>query len=290
MCPHDSTEPFGTTHGDDPAPARPPHPAAEATRAGDFDPAGATLSVPDSSREPSATAGPTNAGPIEHTAVGLADSPTRTLLMAEPSPAAMAPTVPGFDLLAPIGKGGMGVVWKARQVQLNRLVALKMVLGDQRAGSKQLVRFLAEAEAVAAVKHPHVVQVYEYGEASGRPFLAMEYLPGGSLSDRLERNGRLDPKAAAELVGTLAGAVQAAHDLGIVHRDLKPGNILYDEHGQPKVTDFGLAKRIGGSRPDGHSDRDGHAGVHGPRAGPGRHQVRQPATDVYSLGVILYEC
>ena len=141
----------------------------------------------------------------------------------------------------------MGVVWKARQVKLNRLVALKMVLGEQRAGSKDLIRFLAEAEAVAAVKHPHVVQVYEYGDASGRPFLAMEYLPGGSLADRLERTGRLDPKAAAELVSTLAGAVQAAHDLGIVHRDLKPGNVLYDEHGQPKVTDFGLAKRAGGS-------------------------------------------
>jgi serine/threonine protein kinase len=101
-----------------------------------------------------------------------------------------------------------------------------MVLGEQRAGSEELIRFLAEAEAAAAVKHPHVVQVYEYGEADGRPFLAMEYLPGGSLSDWLHRNGRLDPKAAAELLATLAGAVQAAHDLGIVHRDPKPGQIL----------------------------------------------------------------
>jgi serine/threonine protein kinase len=157
------------------------------------------------------------------------------------------PTVPGYDLLAPLGEGGMGVVWKARHVKLNRLVALKMVLGEQRAGSKDLIRFLAEAEAVAAVKHPHVVQVYEYGDANGRPFLAMEYLPSGSLSDRLQRTGRLDPKVAVELVATLAGAVQAAHDLGIVHRDLKPGNVLHDERGQPKVTDFGLAKRAGGA-------------------------------------------
>src|SRR4029077_15225594 len=141
----------------------------------------------------------------------------------------------------------MGVVWKSRQQKLNRLFALKMVLGEQRAGSKELIRFLAEAEAVAAVKHPHVVQVYDYGEANSRPFLAMEYLPGGSLADRLQQTGRLDPKAAAELVGTLAGAVEAAHDLGIVHRDLKPGNVLFDELGRPKVTDFGLAKRAGGS-------------------------------------------
>src|SRR5262249_6336074 len=96
------------------------------------------------------------------------------------------PIVPGYDVLAKLGEGGMGVVWKARQTRLNRLVALKMVLGDQRAGSKELIRFLAEAEAVAAVKHVHVVQVYEYGDASGRPFLAMEYLPGGSLKERLE--------------------------------------------------------------------------------------------------------
>src|SRR3954447_22392788 len=103
-----------------------------------------------------------------------------------------------------------------------------MVLSVHRAGGKDLIRFLAEAEAVAAVKHPHVVQVHEYGEADGRPFLAMEYLPGGSLSDRLKQTDRLGPKAAAELVGALAGAVGAAHNLGIVHRDLKPGNVLYD--------------------------------------------------------------
>src|SRR4051812_5369076 len=238
MCPHDPTDSSGATRGDHASPARPTHPAADATHSGDSDPARATLSAPDPSRVPSATAGPTDAGTIDHTAAGLADSPTRTLLPSEPSPAAMTPIVPGFDLLAPLGEGGMGVVWKARQVKLNRWVALKMVLGEQRAGSKQLIRFLAEAEAVAAVKHLHVLQVYDYGEANGRPFLAMEYLPGGSLADRLERTGRLDPTAAANLVRTLAGAVQAAHDLGIVHRDLKPGNVLYDEHGQPKVTDF----------------------------------------------------
>ena len=290
MCPHDPTDSSGATHGDDPSPARPPHPAADATRSGDSDPARATLSAPDPSRETSATVGLPDTGTIDHTAAGLTDSPTRTLPPADPSPAAATPTVPGYDLLAPLGEGGMGVVWKARQTKLNRLVALKMVLGEQRAGSKELIRFLAEAEAVAAVKHPHVVQVYEYGEANGRPFLAMEYLPGGSLADRLERTGRLDPKAAAELVATLAGAVQAAHDLGIVHRDLKPGNVLFDEHGQPKVTDFGLAKRAGGSDLTATQAVMGTPAYMAPEQARGDTKFVGPQADVYSLGVILYEC
>jgi WD40 repeat protein/tRNA A-37 threonylcarbamoyl transferase component Bud32 len=202
-----------------------------------------------------------------------------------PSP----PNVPGYELLATLGVGGMGEVWKARQIKLNRVVALKMVLGGQRAERKDLIRFLAEAEAVAAIKHPHVVQVHEYGEADGRPFLAMEYLPGGSLTDRLKQTGRLSPLDAAKLLGTLAGAVNAAHDLGIVHRDLKPGNVLYDEDGQPKVTDFGLAKRAG-------SDLTATQAVMGTPAYMAPEQARGdtkfvgPQADVYSLGVILYEC
>ncbi len=153
-----------------------------------------------------------------------------------------------------------------------------------------MIRFLAEAEAVAAVKHPHVVQVYEYGDTGGRPFLAMEYLAGGSLADRLAQTGRFDPKAAAELVGTLAGAVQAAHDLGIVHRDLKPGNVLYDEHGQPKVTDFGLAKRTGGSDLTATQAVMGTPAYMAPEQARGDTKFVGPQADVYSLGVILYEC
>jgi serine/threonine protein kinase len=221
---------------------------------------------------------------------GLIDSAARTFLSAGQSPASATPTVPGYDLLGPIGEGGMGEVWKARQTTLNRLVALKMVLGEQRAGSKQLIRFLAEADAVAAVKHPHVVQVYDYGEASGRPFLAMEYLPGGSLADRLKRTGPLDPKAAAQLVATLAGAVQAAHDLGIVHRDLKPANVLFDEHGQPKVTDFGLAKRAGRSDLTATQAVMGTPAYMAPEQARGDTKFVGPQADVYSLGVILYEC
>ncbi len=209
---------------------------------------------------------------------------------APDTPAAPPEGVPGYELLEPLGEGGMGVVYKARQGTLNRLVALKMVLGGHRAGAKELIRFLAEAEAVAAVKHPHVVQVYEYGEADGRPFLAMEFLSGGSLSERLEAQGRLDPPAAARLVGTLAGAVQAAHDQGIVHRDLKPGNVLFDEAGEPKVTDFGLAKRGGGSDLTATQAVMGTPAYMAPEQARGDTKFVGPGADVYALGVILYEC
>src|SRR5207253_236495 len=153
--------------------------------------------------------------------------------------------VPGYALLESLGEGGMGVVFKATQLKLNRTVALKMIHGGRAAGAKELIRFLAEAEAVAAIDHPHVVKVFDTGDAAGHPYLAMEYLPGGSLSEKLKAE-RFDPAAAAELVRKLALAVQAAHDLQIVHRDLKPSNILFDAGGEPRLLDFGLAKRGGG--------------------------------------------
>jgi serine/threonine-protein kinase len=145
-------------------------------------------------------------------------------------------------LLEEVGRGGMGVVYKARQASLNRLVALKMILAGSHAGPEALARFLREAETVARLKHPHVVQVYDYGSHEGTPFFSLEYLEGGSLADRLK--GQPQPPApAAQVVQTLAGAVQAAHDQGIVHRDLKPANVLLAADGTPKVADFGLAKR-----------------------------------------------
>jgi serine/threonine protein kinase len=290
MCPDDPTHSYSTSRGDEPTPDGTPIPSADATRSGDSEPVGATLSARDPSQENATSVGLSGTATIDHILGGSSDSLTSTLPPPDLPYGGAIPTVPGYDLLEPLGEGGMGVVWKARQTKLNRLVALKMVLGEQRAGSKELIRFLAEAEAVAAVKHPHVVQVYDYGEANGRPILGIEYLPCGSLADRLKQTGRLDPKAAAELVATLAGAVQAAHDLGIVHRDLKPGNVLYDENSQPKVTDFGLAKRAGGSDLTATQVVTGTPAYMAPEQARGETKFVGPTADVYSLGVILYEC
>ncbi len=198
--------------------------------------------------------------------------------------------IPGFDVIEPIGQGAMGVVFRARQIRLNRIVALKMVLGGDLAGPKELIRFLAEAESVAAVRHANVVQVYEFGESNGRPFLAMEYLSGGSLADCLRTKGRFTPNEAASLIRTLAFAVQAAHDLGIVHRDLKPANVLFDEAGSPKITDFGLAKRTGGSDLTATDAIMGTPAYMSPEQAKGAAKYVGPPADVHGLGVILYEC
>src|SRR5260370_14489835 len=137
----------------------------------------------------------------------------------------------------------MGVVYKARQVGLNRVVALKMIRAGTDADADELARFRTEAEAVARLTHPNIVQIYEVGEHQGRPFFSLEFCPGGSLDRRLAGTP-LPPDEAARLVETLARAVQAAHDKGVLHRDLKPANVLLAEDGTPKVTDFGLAKKL----------------------------------------------
>jgi tetratricopeptide (TPR) repeat protein len=216
-----------------------------------------------------------------------AQSPDEARLAARMS--ATAPVaVPGYEVLGELGRGGMGVVYKARQLGLNRDVALKMVLGEGVADEKAVIRFLAEAEAVAAVRHSHVVQVYDYGEHDGRPFMALEFCPGGTLADRL-KNGPLDPRRAAGLVGAVAAGVAAAHEQGIVHRDLKPGNVLFDEHGGPKVADFGLAKRRGADLTRTGAVLGTPAYMSPEQAGGGAGFVGPPA-DVWALGVILYEC
>lgn len=199
------------------------------------------------------------------------------------------PRIPGYEILSELGSGGMGVVYHARQASLKRPVALKMIRAE-RFAHDELTRFLAEAEAVAAVKDAHVVQVYEYGSCEGRPFLALEYLSGGTLADRLRAEKRLAPKAAAVLVAKLARAVHAVHDRDIVHRDLKPANVLFDEAGEPKVTDFGLAKR--GARPDltGTQAVMGTPAYMAPEQARGQTRFAGPAADIYALGVILYEC
>jgi serine/threonine protein kinase len=153
---------------------------------------------------------------------------------------------PGYEILGELGRGGMGVVYKARQVALNRVVALKMILAGAHAGQDERARFRAEAEAAARLQHPHIVQIYEIGEFDGRPFFSLELVEGGSLASRL--TGAPWPiREAAGLVETLAHAMQEAHRLDVIHRDLKPANILLRPNGSPTVADFGLAKRLGAS-------------------------------------------
>src|SRR5262249_48870214 len=135
------------------------------------------------------------------------------------------PEVAGYEILGEVGRGGMGVVYRARQLALHRTVALKMVLTGAQASAKDLARFRAEAEALARLQHPNIVQIYDVGEAAGRPYFVFEFVAGGSLAQQL--HGTPQPvRPAAQLVETLARAVHAAHDSGVIHRDLKPANIL----------------------------------------------------------------
>src|SRR5262245_38992057 len=153
------------------------------------------------------------------------------------------PEVPGYEVESVLGRGGMGVVYRARHLRLGRLVALKMALAGSYAGRHERERFRREAEAVAALRHPNVVQVYDVGDTDGRPYFTMELMEGGSLARKLA--GAPQPaRQTADLLATLARAVQAAHEAGVVHRDLKPGNVLLTADGMPKVADFGLAQRL----------------------------------------------
>ncbi len=208
---------------------------------------------------------------------------------AESDPGArFGAAVPGYEIVGELGRGAMGIVYRARHVKLNRPVALKMTLG-RRVGEKDLIRFLAEAEAVAAVKHDNVVQVYDYGESGGRPFMALELCSGGSLADRLEKGDPFGPRDAARLVGRIAAGVAAAHDEGIVHRDLKPGNVLLTTDGEPKIADFGLAKR-GTSELTATQEVMGTPSYMSPEQAGGKTKFVGPQADVWALGVILYEC
>ncbi|MBL8796131.1 MAG: protein kinase [Planctomycetia bacterium] len=198
-------------------------------------------------------------------------------------------SVPGYEILAELGRGGMGVVYKARHVGLRRLVALKMILAGVHLGPGDLRRFQSEASAVAGLQHLHIVQIYEIGAHDGRPYFSLEYIEGGSLAQKL-RDGLLPPREAAEIIEKLARAMHYAHQRGIVHRDLKPANILLTSDGQPKVTDFGLAKRV---RPGVQQTQTGTVmgtpSYMAPEQAMGRVKEIGPASDVYSLGAILYE-
>jgi WD40 repeat protein len=231
----------------------------------------------------------------------------------EADPAPGQPTVAGYEVLGELGRGGMGVVYKARQRRLDRLVALKMILAGGHAGAEDLARFRTEAEAAARLQHPNIVQIYEVGEHDGLPFLALEYVDGHSLARQF--GGTPQPaRAAAQLVATLARAMHAAHLRGIVHRDLKPANILLkkaeggrmkDESNAfissdssfilppsafvPKITDFGLAKKLDSEGQTRTGAVMGTPSYMAPEQAAGEGHTVGPAADVYALGAILYE-
>jgi eukaryotic-like serine/threonine-protein kinase len=206
------------------------------------------------------------------------------------------PVVPGYELLAELGRGGMGVVYRARQVSLKRLVALKLIRDGALAGPQQRARFRIEAEAAARMRHANIVAIHEVGEHQGQPYFAMELVEGPSLEKVLAGQPQPAPQAA-ELLRTLALAVEHAHTQNVVHRDLKPANILLQrEDGRlpaaiPKITDFGLAKRLDSQSTAWTQEGAvlGTPSYMAPEQAAGRTGAIGPATDVYALGAILYE-
>jgi eukaryotic-like serine/threonine-protein kinase len=249
--------------------------------------------------------------------VSRGERPTSEQVFHEaPSPLASAqprsgwPIVAGYEIDAVLGRGGMGVVYKARQKSLKRAVALKMILAGSHASERDLARFRVEAEAVARLQHPNIVQIYEVGEQDGYPYLSLEFVDGGSLAQRLAGTPLPGPEAA-RLIETLARAIHAAHLRGVIHRDLKPGNILLEEVQSPKskvqsqperprtldlglwtpkISDFGLAKRLDSEAAQTQSGAVlGTPSYMAPEQAAGRSHDVGPATDVYALGAILYE-
>jgi hypothetical protein len=204
-------------------------------------------------------------------------------------PASSRPEVAGYEILGELGRGSMGVVYRARQRSLNRPVALKMILAGAYAGPAALARFRNEAEAAARLQHPNIVPIYELGEHIGMPYAVLELVAGGSLDRRLA-GGPLPARGAAELIEALARAIDHAHRRGVVHRDLKPSNILLMADGTPKISDFGLAKLVSG---DGGLTQTGEMLGTPSYMAPEQAENRRdlgPAVDIWALGAILYEC
>jgi serine/threonine-protein kinase len=199
------------------------------------------------------------------------------------------PRIPGYEVEAVVGRGGMGIVYRARHLRLNRPVALKMLLAGAYAGLEERERFLREAEAVGSLRHANLVQVHDVGDHHGRPYFTMEYVEGGSLAQKL-LGTPLPAHQAATLVATLAEAVQVAHQGGIIHRDLKPANILLKADGTPLIADFGLARHFDtGPALTQSGDRIGTPSYMAPEQAQGKARTLGPSVDIYALGALLYE-
>jgi serine/threonine protein kinase len=208
-------------------------------------------------------------------------------------------SIPGYEILGELGRGGMGVVYKARHLKLGRLVALKMILHARHASAEEHERFRIEAETGARLQHPNVVQIHEVGEHEGLPFVSLEFCSGGSVAAQL--NGMPQPpRRAAELIEILAGAVYAVytilagavyavHEAGVIHRDLKPANVLLAADGTPKITDFSLAKRLGEQGQTATGSIMGTPSYVVPEQTAGKTHDVGPRADVHALGAILYE-
>lgn len=193
-----------------------------------------------------------------------------------------------YHLLEEIARGGMGVVYKARQKKLDRLCAVKMILSGRLAGEVEIERFYAEARAAANLNHPGIVPVYEVNEVNGQHFFSMEFVAGRSLQDEIDE-GPLEPRRAAKLARQIALAISFAHEHSVIHRDLKPANVLIDKHGDAHITDFGLAKiKTTISDADEQGKALGTPGYMSPEQASGNIEFVDEISDVYSIGAILY--